>query len=586
MFKRRLNLYYIALILTSLLISSIIISQVSVNRYKKQVEDELKTNASAAAYFIEENTPEDYNDFAVSFSKKLNSFLDETHTIRVTIINPDGVVVGDSVADIETMDNHRLRPELIDAYRSEVGISVRKSDTTKIEYMYLAEKLNNGNFIRLSVSLSYINSLTSTIYLYTLFAVLISLAFAILIAWRLSSLFSRPIVKLSNHSNEISKGNYSHRISNEPKPNELSRLIDSFNKMTADLESSFSEASNRNQELSTLLNTINESIVAVGDNHKILFANKRIKSIPGFEFVESGGNVNLIKNSAVLNLIETTLNDKNTVQKDIKCFNLLLSCFASYFELDDGCGVIVSLQDITRIKQLEKLRYEFVSNVTHELNTPLTSIKGFIETLKDGAINNKETAMKFLDIIDIEAERLSNLINDILTLSSIENETLKSHLEDVNIRHIANDALILLSNRINEKNISVENNLDESIFISANSDRIKQLFINLIDNSIKYNKQNGSVNLYSKKNSDMVEIHIVDTGIGIDEKNIKRLFERFYRVDKGRSREMGGTGLGLSIVKHIALLYDGSVSVTSTPGEGSDFCITFPSLQLNAYTKH
>jgi len=578
MFKRRLNLYYIGLILTSLLISGIIVSQVTVKRYKLQVEDELKTNASAASYFIEENTPENYNEFAVSFSNKLNSFLDEAHTIRVTIIRPDGVVIGDSVADIETMNNHRLRPELIDANRSGIGVSVRKSDTTNIEYMYLAEKLDNGNFIRLSVSLAYINSLTSAIYLYTLIALLISLAFAVLIGWKLSSFFVRPITKLSNHAKEISNGNFSHRITHEPKPNELSRLIDSFNKMTDELESSFSKTSNRNQELSTLLNTINEGIVAVGDNYKILFANKKIKSLPGFEFVESNGNVNLIKNSAVLNIIETTLISKSTVQKEIKCHNLMLSCFASYFELHDGCGVIVSLQDITRIKQLEKLRYEFVSNVTHELNTPLTSIKGFIETLKDGAINNKETAMKFLDIIDIESDRLSNLINDILTLSSIENETTSVVKENVNIKKVANDAMILLSNRIREKNIHVTNNLDESIFVSANSDRIKQLFINLIDNSIKYNKQSGSVNLYSVKNKDIVEIHIEDTGIGIDEKSLKRLFERFYRVDTGRSREMGGTGLGLSIVKHIALLYGGSVSVKSTPGEGSDFYITLPVL--------
>lgn len=577
MFRTKLNIYYIGLILTSLLISGVIISQVSVKKYKQLVEDELKTNASAAAFYIEENEPENYNDFTVSFSKKLNSFLEEIHSIRVTIINPDGIVIGDSVADIATMDNHMLRPEIIDANNNGLGMSIRKSDTTNINYMYLAQKLNNGDLIRLSVSLAYIKSLTSTIYLYTLIAVLISLAFSVLISWRLSYLFSKPIAKLSYHSKEISNGNYSHRIPPEQKPNELSRLIDSFNKMTEDLEASFSEASNRNQELQTLLNTINESIVAVGDDHKILFANDRIKNIPGFEFVETNGNFNLIKNSALLSLIEATMSDKTTIQKNIKCNNLLLSCFASYYSLDDGFGVIVSIQDITRLKQLEKLRYEFVSNVTHELNTPLTSIKGFIETLKEGAINNKETAMKFLDIIDIESDRLSNLINDILTLSSIENENKTADMEDVNIRKVANDALILLSNNIREKRINTINNIDESFFIRSNSDRIKQLFINLIDNAIKYNKLNGCIELYAVKSNNMIEIHVTDTGIGIDEANLTRLFERFYRVDKGRSREMGGTGLGLSIVKHIAVLYGGSVSVKSTPGEGSDFYITFPS---------
>ncbi|MDX1357512.1 MAG: ATP-binding protein [Clostridia bacterium] len=576
MFKRRLYLYYISLILISLIISGLIIAQVSVNKYKAQVEAELRTNAGAAAYFIEENNPADYNEFAVLFSKKLNSFVDEDYSVRVTVVKPDGVVIGDSVADIAKMDNHRLRPELITAAHENIGVSVRRSDTTKIEYMYLAVKLKDGNFVRLSVALSYIKSLTSTIYLYTFIGILISLAVSVLIGWSLSRSFAKPISKLSEHAEEISKGNYSHRIAREQKHNELSRLIESFNGMTEELEQSFSEASDRNRELSTLLNTINESIIAVNENYEILFANERIKVLPGFDLVESGGNISLIKNSGVLELIETTMAEKNTVQKEINSYNLILSCFASYFELDDGAGVIISLQDITRIKQLERLRYEFVSNVTHELNTPLTSIKGFIETLKEGAIKDTVTAMKFLNIIEIESERLSNLINDILTLSSIENENVLGVREQVNLRSIANDALILLSNSISDKEIKVTNDIDSSIYVSADSDRIKQLFINLIDNSVKYNVRGGKVDIYTINNNGIVEIHVKDTGIGIDDAHKSRLFERFYRVDKGRSREMGGTGLGLSIVKHIAILYDGSVSVESKVGEGSDFCITLP----------
>ena len=236
------------------------------------------------------------------------------------------------------------------------------------------------------------------------------------------------------------------------------------------------------------------------------------------------------------------------------------------------------MQDITRLKRLERIRYEFVSNVTHELNTPLTSIKGFIETLKDGAIKDTAAAMQFLNIIDIESERLSNLISDILTLSSIENDTLISTRERVDLRKISNDALLLLGKNIVENSITVINEIPQDCMVIADSDRIKQLFINLLDNAIKYNRTGGSITLYTKDDANFIEIHISDTGIGIEKKHFDRLFERFYRVDKGRSREMGGTGLGLSIVKHIALLYNGSVSVTSTPGEGSDFCIRLPKI--------
>ncbi len=578
MFKRRLNLYYILLILAALIVSGLIIAQLSVSRYRMQVEDELKTNAGSAAFFIRENNPSDYNEFSVSFSKHLNSYVSEERSVRVTVIKPNGVVIGDSVADISTMDNHRLRPELIQAAHEDIGVSIRISDTTKIEYMYFAIKMEDGNFVRLSVALSYINSITRTIYLSTLIAILVSMAIAVLISWRISTSVSKPISKLSEHSVEISKGNYSHRMVHETPKNELSKLIESFNKMTDELEKSFAETVNRNRELSTLLNTINESIIAVDNEYKILFANDHIKNLPGFDMVESDGNMSLIRNSSVLKLIEDTMSQRKTIHKEISSADLILSCFASYFELDEGYGVIVSLQNVTRMKKLERLRYEFVSNVTHELNTPLTSIKGFIETLKEGAINDTSTSMKFLNIIEIESERLGNLINDILTLSSIENDTNLSPRENVKVRNVANDALILLSKNIIEKNIKVANNLSDTIEISADNDRIKQLFINLIDNSIKYNVSWGSVELYSVESDGLVEIHVKDSGIGIDQNHLSRLFERFYRVDKGRSREMGGTGLGLSIVKHIAMLYDGSIKVESTPGNGSDFCITFPSV--------
>ncbi|MBN2557686.1 MAG: HAMP domain-containing protein, partial [Clostridia bacterium] len=544
MFKRRLNFYYIILISISLLITGFIIAGISEKSLKKQVESELRANAGAASFILENNESVDFDAFADDFSKKLNSYISADNHIRVTVVTPDGVVVGDSSADIDSMDNHRLRPEIIDAARTGTGLSERKSDTTGIDYMYFAVLLSSGNILRLSISLDYIKSISSTIYLSTLLAIFLSLLVASVIGFRLSKSFADPISKLSEHSAEISKGNYSHRIPHFPRKDELSVLIESYNKMTEDLEKAFSETSDRNRELSTLLNAINDGIIAVGHNYKILFANKRINSFPGFEMVESGGNINLVKNSAVLNLVGEALQGKTSINREITTYTLMLSCNASYFELDDGPGVIISIQDITRIKQLEKIRYEFVSNVTHELNTPLTSIKGFIETLKDGAIGDSRTAMKFLNIIEIESERLGNLINDILTLSSIENETTATARELVNIRAVANDALILLSNSISEKSLKVDNMIDGNASILADSDRIKQLFINLLDNAVKYNINGGSISLTTEIKGGMVEIHIKDTGIGIDATHLHRLFERFYRVDKGRSRELGGTGLG------------------------------------------
>lgn len=578
MFKRKLYLYFFILITLSLLISGFVIARISVNRYKMQVEDELRTIAGAAVFFLESTEIIDYDSFAEDLARGLNKHLDELHSLRITVIQGDGTVLGDSSADSESMENHRLRPEVIDAEKYGVGISTRRSSTTDIDYMYLAVKTENGNYLRVSVALSYINSITGSIYSWTALIIILSLILAAIIGYSLSRGFIKPVEMLTNHSVEVSNGNFSHRIPHEPKGDELSKLIESFNETTATLDGTFSELNNRNNELRTLLNAINDGIIAVNSDNLILFANKRINEFPGFELVSSGGGINLIKSSAVLNLIETTMNEEKSIQREISIKDFIFNCYSSYFVLDDGKGVIVSMQDITRLKRLERIRYEFVSNVTHELNTPLTSIKGFIETLKDGAIKDTAAAMQFLNIIDIESERLSNLISDILTLSSIENDTLISTRERVDLRKISNDALLLLGKNIVENSITVINEIPQDCMVIADSDRIKQLFINLLDNAIKYNRTGGSITLYTKDDANFIEIHVRDTGIGIEKKHFDRLFERFYRVDKGRSREMGGTGLGLSIVKHIALLYNGSVSVTSTPGEGSDFCIRLPKI--------
>jgi len=239
-------------------------------------------------------------------------------------------------------------------------------------------------------------------------------------------------------------------------------------------------------------------------------------------------------------------------------------------------GGIVFIQDITEIKKLEQIKTEFVSNVTHELKTPLTSIRGFIETLRNGAIDDPVVSERFLEIIDIEAERLSMLINDILQLSEIETGQEDSNLKTCKLRPIAQETLSILQSAADKKHITLCLEINESIEITANKDRIKQMLINLVDNGINYNSENGMVTIKAHKAEGMLVISVKDTGIGIDKGHIPRIFERFYRVDKSRSRSMGGTGLGLSIVKHIVNLYNGDIIVKSELGKGSEFIIQFP----------
>ncbi len=232
--------------------------------------------------------------------------------------------------------------------------------------------------------------------------------------------------------------------------------------------------------------------------------------------------------------------------------------------------------DITNIKKLEQMRTEFVSNVSHELKTPLTSIRGFIDTLKDGAINDPAVADKFLEIIDIEAERLSRLINDILQLSEIESMKQDQNSEMFELKPLADEVISILQITAEERGVNLEASIDETIKMKADKDKIKHLLINIIENGIKYNKEKGSVILSAEQKESSVIISVRDTGIGIEKEYLDRVFERFYRVDKGRSSELGGTGLGLSIVKHIVNLYKGSINVKSEPGQGTEFIVKIP----------
>lgn len=239
-------------------------------------------------------------------------------------------------------------------------------------------------------------------------------------------------------------------------------------------------------------------------------------------------------------------------------------------------GAIILFNDVTHLLKLERLRSDFVANVSHELRTPLTSIKGYAETLKEEGIRDIDNAKRFLEIIEIEADRLNVLINDLMELSEIENKS-----EDVNIsRHslssIIGEVIDLIGIAAEKKGIELLVDQPEGIEIWANRDRIKQLLLNLIDNGIKYNKSGGKVNLTVSEHANILKISVKDTGSGIDEKDIPRLFERFYRVDKSRSKALGGTGLGLSIVKHICELYGGSVTVTSEKNKGSEFVVSLP----------
>ena len=290
----------------------------------------------------------------------------------------------------------------------------------------------------------------------------------------------------------------------------------------------------------------------------------------------------ILGNEEINNAIESTLAKAEPVRKDITILlpeekYIQVQTSVIYDENNELYGVVGVFHDITQIRKLENMRTEFVANVSHELKTPLTAISGFIETLKEGAINDKKEASKFLDIMQANTERLNNLINDMLVISKSESKEMKLELKKVNIEKILESISSMYKERIDKKSqkliFEIANNFTE---ITADEEKLIQIFSNLIDNAIKFTGQGGVITVKCYDVQDKIKIEVSDTGIGIPKEHLPRIFERFYRVDKARSREMGGTGLGLAIVKHLIQLHGGTVSVESQPGRGSSFTVVLP----------
>lgn len=337
----------------------------------------------------------------------------------------------------------------------------------------------------------------------------------------------------------------------------------------------------RIQKLELIINSLPNGLIAVNNSLKTIGLNPSAREI---FTLDSGNNNNqdirnLIKDESICSLIEKTIHEdcsfseEFTLQKPAKILKISTNPIKSDH---DVLGAILFIEDITAMKNLEEIGSEFVSNVSHELKTPLTSIRGFIETLKHGAINDPEVAHKFLDIIDIEAERLFLLINDILALSEIE--TMKQDVDITNVpfKSIVSDSINILQGQAEKKNIIINIEIEPGLKIQANKYRIMQLVLNLVDNSIKYSPEGSLITIKASRVGGDVVMSFKDTGIGIPNEHLSRIFERFYRVNKGRSRSLGGTGLGLSIVKHIVDLYNGDIKVYSELGKGTEFVVTLP----------
>lgn len=574
--KKRLILSYIIIILLAIGISSTTFWNKGYKYiYNQSLEHHLSQTKLLSELFSEQelNSKNDYKDFVETYANK--------YKIRITIIDKNGEVFADSSTD-HALENHKSREEVVKALKGESNTAVRYSTTMLQDYAYSAVPVENQNFsgvLRTSIPLSELEVLKTHLINSTFYAVIICFILATTVALIFSELLIKPINEIAKAAERISEGDYDTKIYTREKA-EVGKLAKAFNIMSLNMKDTIGNLTQGNAELEAILSSMTGGVVAIDDLNEVIFYNRAFLNILNIHREIIGQSLyNIMRNALVFDIIDEVRKNNTSITKDdIYIYgdnrNIRIIATPLVKENKKRFGVLLIIEDITQLKKLENMRKDFVSNVTHELKTPLTSIRGFIDTLKHGAIKDEMVANRFLDIIDIEAERLFNLIQDILLLSEIESKQEKEK-ELCDINEIANTVIELLLPKLTDKvNILFHPEPSLKLF-KCNQDRMKQLLINLVDNAIKYTEE-GTINLEIKEIEKFLLIKVKDTGIGMEQEQLPRIFERFYRVDKGRARKQGGTGLGLSIVKHIVELYNGSIQVRSELGSGTEFEIKLP----------
>ncbi|WP_411677683.1 ATP-binding protein [Caproicibacter sp.] len=498
--------------------------------------------------------------------------------IRISIIDPSGKVVGDSAKE-EIDQNHLTRPEIQAALHSGRGYDTRMSASVQQRYYYEAIYLPGNFYLRAALPTAELDAALKRLWMTALLSMLLGIAVVCALTGYLVYRVTEPLQKLSAAAKQISGGDYSCRVEGSFR-DEVGELALSFNRMAESTENAVAQLKSQQKQLEGVLQGMNDGVIAASKDGMILFMNQsagrllKNPSISAGRKLEGSLLINRIAERMKAALQGDSFDKQNIETEDGKQY----AVYTAVIPGQRDAAALAVITDETRIRKLERLRSEFVANVTHELKTPLTSIRGSIELLKS-TNRDEKTRLYFYDVLDIEAERLQHLIDDMLVLSQIENAKEDPSARPCVVADAVENCISRLRPVAEKSGISVQMQVDPSLIVSCSPTRLEQLIGNLIENAIKYNRPDGRVDIIGVRQRKTAVIRVKDTGIGIAPEHFGRLFERFYRVDASRSREIGGTGLGLSIVKHLAVLYGGEVGVESQAGKGSIFTVRLPLAQ-------
>ena len=522
--------------------------------------------------------------------------LDSVSGTRITLIAADrpgvarGQVLADSEANPATLPNHANRPEFQIALQGRPGRVVRYSDTLHQNMMYVAIPVTeNGRIttvLRTAIPLTRVNDALATLYGSIGISALVVAVIAALIGWYVSRGISRQMADIKNGAQRLAAGDFTQKLY-VPRVEEFASVAESINQMAEELDDRLRRLTHERNEREAVLASMVEGVLAVDTEERVIAVNAAAALLLESDPAEAEGKSiqEVVRNPDLQHVVAQTLAGQRPVEADIvirvgaEDRNLQANGTLLHGDGEgDVVGAVVVLNDVTRLKRLEAVRRDFVANVSHELKTPVTSIKGFAETLEDGALDDPVAARRFVRIISGQADRLNSIIEDLLALSTLEQsgDSPLLQLEEADLCDVVAVALEVCGPKAEAKHIALNETCPGSLFARVSPPLLEQAVVNLVDNAVKYSVDGSAVAVDLTETGEEIVVSVTDQGQGVAREHLPRLFERFYRVDKARSRDLGGTGLGLAIVKHIAQIHGGRVSVDSVVGRGSTFRIHLP----------
>jgi two-component system phosphate regulon sensor histidine kinase PhoR len=505
--------------------------------------------------------------------------------VRVTVIASDGQVLADSQSDPSTMENHSGRPEIQDAFAKAQGQSIRHSATIHRDLLYYAvrQSVPGGTpvVLRFALPLQMVDEVLwefrKRLWLASLVMLLVTGAASLLV----SRSFANRVDRLTSFSRRVADGDF-RPIDGDRSGDALEALAVSLNDTAARLDRTIHTLKEERNLSSAILGSMVEGVAVVNASERLLFANPGFEEILGLDVAPQSGSalVEIVRQTELLEAVRQVLKGDPRVETEIVTGTLRQRFFAvtvAAVTAAETSGAVIVLHDISELRKLERVRRDFVANVSHELKTPLTAIQGFAETLLAGAIDDPNHRVRFLEIILDHSRRLARLTDDLLRLSKMDADRLELEIQRLGVPYFVESCVETAQRPAAEKDLRISVNLQDRLpDIAADRRRLAEVLQNLLDNAIQYTSAGGQIMLSASADAGEVKFTVSDTGIGIPKADQPRIFERFYRVDAARSREVGGTGLGLAIAKHLVEAHGGRIWVESEVGQGSQFYFTVP----------